>query len=269
MTYHHVRRDAIGSARHATARLAPFALAFGLLNACNTPGSPPPAPDIFIITATATANEPAPVLSPHIRQTLWTAGANSVDAIAYVVDPATGDPTIISLTPHRPDGQVDNEPTRSQHLAENVAEVQRVLNREAARRPFDLLNTIATAMRAAAPPATLIVLSSGLSTSGGLDMRQVGWDANPAFIAAHLKTRRLLPALANYRVIFSGLGLTSGRQPTPSPPQRRTLTEYWLAICRASNADSCNTDVTARPGPSSRSTTPVPVILLPTRHKRP
>ena len=71
-------------------------------------------------------------------------------------------------------------------------------------RPFDLLATIAAAIRAAPPPATLIVISSGLSTSGGLDLRQVGWDASPSSVAAQLKARGLLPDLAGYRVISLG-----------------------------------------------------------------
>ena len=109
----------------------------------------------------------------------------------------------------------------------------------------------------------LIVLSSGLSTAGGLDMRQVGWDASPASVAAQLKARGLLPSLAGYRVIFSGLADTSGRQPGLPLPQRRMLTAIWLAICEASGAASCSTDEMTRPDPPSRSTTPVPVVPVP------
>jgi hypothetical protein len=85
--YYPLRRVAVGSShRPATARLLPLALAFGLLSACNAPH---PGPDTVIIAATATANEPAPVLSAHIHQILRSAGT-SYDATAYVVDPATG-----------------------------------------------------------------------------------------------------------------------------------------------------------------------------------
>ena len=236
-----------------------LALGLGALSACGHP----PVPDTVIIAATATANEPAPVLSAGILQMLQSAGATSTNATAYVVDPATGQPTEIPLTPRRPDGQVDHGPTRSQHLAANIAAVQQVLDHEAAREPFDLLTTIAAATRATPPPATLILLSSGLSTAGGLDMTQAGWDASPASIAAQLKARGLLPSLAGYHVIFSGLAGTAGRQPALPLPQRTTLTAYWLAICRAAGAASCSTDEMTRPDPPSRSTTPVPVVPVP------
>ena len=235
-------------------------MSLGGLSACG----PSPVPATFIVAPTATANEPTPALSADIVQMLQSAASASTNATAYIVAPATGQPVRIPLTPRRPNGQVDYGPTRGQHLAANIAAVQRVLDNEAARGPFDLLNTIAAAVRVAPPPATLIVLSSGLSTAGGLDMRQVGWDASPASVAAQLKARGLLPSLAGYRVIFSGLADTSGRQPALPLPQRRMLTAIWLAICEASGAASCSTDEMTRPDPPSRSTTPVPVVPVPT-----
>jgi len=262
MTHLPLRRGIAGSPGRRAAALRGLLLA-GILGTLASGCGPHPAPQTVIIAATATANEPAPVLSADIMQMLQSAGANSTGATAYVVDPATGQPVTISLTPHRPNGQVDHGPTRSQHLAANIAAVQHVLDREAARGPFDLLNTLAAATRAAPPPATLIVLSSGLSTAGGLDMRQAGWDLSPASIAAELKARGLLPNLAGYHVIFSGLADTSGRQPALPLPQQRTLTATWLAICRASGAAPCSTDEMTRPNPPSRSTTPVPAVPVP------
>lgn len=254
------RQDAAGSPRHlAAARLLPLAMGLAVLSACG----PTSAPRTVIIAATATANEPAPLLSADLLQMLQSAGATSANATAYVVDPATGQPTRISLTPRRASGQVDYGPTRSHKLAVNIAAVQQVLGREAARGPFDLLTTIAAAIRVAPPPATLIVLSSGLSTAGGLDMRQVGWDLSPASVAAQLGARGLLPSLAGYHVIFSGLADTSGRQPALPLPQRRTLILTWLAICQASGAASCGTDEMTRPEPPSHSTSPVPVVSVP------
>jgi hypothetical protein len=148
-------------------------------------------------------------------------------------------------------------------LDRNIAAVQRAVEREAARGPFDLLATLATAVRATPPPATLIVISSGLSTAGGFDLRQVGWDAIPRIVAAQLETRGLLPGLFGYRVIFSGLGNTAGRQPALPLPQQTTLTRYWLAICQAAGATSCSTDDSSRAQPASRSTTPVPLVPVP------
>jgi outer membrane protein OmpA-like peptidoglycan-associated protein len=217
----------------------------------------------FIITATATANEPAPALPADIVQTLRSAGLGKTPATAYVVAPGATQPDTIPLTPHLPNGQVDYGPTRNPAMNANISAVQRAVEREAAQGPFDLLATLAATIKAAPAPATLIVISSGLSTSGGFDLRQVGWDASPSSVAAQLKARGLLPDLAGYQVLFSGLGDTADRQRPLPLPQQTTLARYWEAICQASGAASCSMDNTGRPEPPSHSTIPVPLVPVP------
>lgn len=232
-----------------------------LLTGC---GRAPASLRVIVIAASATANEPAPWMSSADHGLLYGAGVSNGGGIAYVVDPNSGQPTMLTLTPRRPDGQIEYaQPRRDQLLASNVAAVQEVLNREGATRPFDLLSDIAQAVRVSNRPGTVLVLSSGLSTAGGFDLRQVGWDANPSAVAAALRSRGLLPDLAGWRVVFSGLGDVAGVQPSLPQPQRTTLIKYWTAICRASGANSCVVDDTIRPDPPSRSRTPVPVIGIP------
>jgi hypothetical protein len=231
-----------------------------LLSGCGQATGPS---KIIVVAASATANEPAPVLAAPDRALLHDAGATSTRGDAYVVDPNTSEPTEVVLTPRRADGQVEYGPDRSRLLTANIGRVQRLLDRLAADRPFDLLAWLAQAVRVTAQPATLLVLSSGLSTSGALDLRQVGWGANPHAVAVKLRRRGLLPSLAGWRVVFSGLGDTGGRQPTLPLPQWAKLTAYWLAICHAAGAASCTTDPITRPSPPSHSRTPVSVVHVP------
>jgi outer membrane protein OmpA-like peptidoglycan-associated protein len=126
-----------------------------------------------------------------------------------------------------------------------------------------MLQMIGSAVRVTSHPGTLLILSSGLSTAGGFNLRDVGWDANPRTVAAQLRQRGLLPRLAGWRLVFSGLADVSGRQPTLPLPQRTTLTAYWMAICHAAGAAACRIDDTIRPDPPSRSTRPVPVVPVP------
>ena len=70
-------------------------------------------PVSYIIGATATANEPAPVLSSAILQSLRSAGLGRVPATAYVVTPGAGQPDSLPLTPYLSNGQVDYGPTRN------------------------------------------------------------------------------------------------------------------------------------------------------------
>lgn len=232
-----------------------------VLAACGKP--PASTPEVFVVVSSATANEPAPELAADNRSMLEHAGATSTQAEAYVVDPATGQPADVPLTPRRADGQVEFGPSRAYLLSQNVDRVQQLLGGEAVSGPFDLLGLIASAVRVTSPPGTLLVLSSGLSTAAGFDLRQVGWDANPGSIATQLKHRGLLPNLAGWHVIFAGLGDTAGRQPALPLPQRTTLAAYWMAICHAAGAATCGTDEMTRPDPPSHSTTPVPIVPVP------
>jgi outer membrane protein OmpA-like peptidoglycan-associated protein len=144
-----------------------------------------------------------------------------------------------------------------------VNRVQQLLNTLAASKPFDLLAMIAQAVRVTTRPGTLLVLSSGLSTAGGFDLRQVGWGADPRTAAVSLSHRGLLPRLTGWKVVFSGLADTSGTQPAPPVSQRTILARYWLALCHATGAVACSVDAVTRPDPPSRSTTPVPVVRFP------
>jgi outer membrane protein OmpA-like peptidoglycan-associated protein len=226
-------------------------------------GSPSNLPAKFVIATSGTANEPRPGLPGDLTQKLKAAGQSSTAAQAYVLNAGSGAATAISLTPRLANGQVDNGPTRDSVLTSNIARVQNKLADERAQGPFDLLNTLAAATRAVRPPATLIVVSSGLSTSGGLDFRQAGWYASPSSAASHLKAHHLLPRLAGYHVIFTGLGTVDGRQPPLPLPEQGIVKDYWKAICRAASATSCSVDSTSRPARPSLSKIRVPVVPFP------
>jgi outer membrane protein OmpA-like peptidoglycan-associated protein len=223
----------------------------------------PPDPKTIVVAASATANEPEPVLAGPDRAMLRNAGATSPQASAYVVNPNTGQARAVSLTPRRPDGEVDWGPQRDSELTAAVNRVQRLLDGTVASKPFDLLAWIAQAIQVTTHPGTLLVLSSGLSTAGGFDMRQVGWGADPRAAALALRRQGLLPALAGWHVVFSGLGDTAGRQPALLLPERTILTRYWLTLCQAAGAASCSIDEVTRPAPPSRSRVPVPIVGVP------
>jgi len=220
-------------------------------------------PGAIVIAATATANESAPALSSANVALLETAGESGTSAVAYIVNPANGQPAQLPLTPKRADGQVEYGPRRIQLLAQNLSRIGSQIGNEAATGPFDLLTTMLNASRVTSPPATMLLLTSGVTTSGGFDLRQVGWAEPPAGAAADLKERGLLPDLSGWTVIFSGLGETAGRQPALPLPQQTTLASYWLAICHAAGAGACRVDDSPRPVRPSRSTVPVPVVPVP------
>ena len=246
----------------AVAALAAAAALLGLAGCMNGAAKAGPAGGI-VIAATATANEPAPALSSANVALLEMAGESSTSAVAYIVNPATGQPAPLPLTPKRANGQVEYGPRRSQLLAQNLSRIGSQIGDQAATGPFDLLTTMLDASRVTSPPATMLLLTSGVTTSGGFDLRQVGWAKPPASAAADLKQHGLLPDLSGWAVIFSGLGETAGRQAALPLPQQTTLASYWLAICHAAGAAACRVDYSPRPIRPSRSTVPVPVVPVP------
>ena len=248
--------------RIIVAGLAAATVLLGLAG-CVTAVSKAATADAIVIAATATANEPGPALSSADVALLQMAGEAGTSAGTFVVSPSSGQAAPFPLTPRRPDGQVEYGPRRSQLLADNISRIASRLGTEAATGPFDLLSTILTASRVTSAPATMLLLTSGVTTAGGFDLRKVGWAEPPAAAAASLKQRGLLPDLTGWTVIFSGLGETAGRQPALPLPQQTTLASYWLAICHAAGAAACRVDDTPRPVHGSRSTVPVPVPVVP------
>ena len=237
-----------------------IASAIGSLAACDHLAVPA---KVIVVVASATRNEPAAVLASVDLALMRRDALSPTGAISYVVDPNTGQPRTVALTPRRPDGEVEYGPSQDAVLTANLNQVQRLLDREAADGPFDLLSLMAMAVRVSSVPGTLIVVSSGLSTAGGFDLRQVGWYASSATVAAQLKHEGLLPVLTGWHVLFSGLGDTAGNQPALPLPQRSELADYIIAICRAAGAAWCATDDVTRPAPLAHSTFPVPVVPVP------
>jgi outer membrane protein OmpA-like peptidoglycan-associated protein len=255
-------RRTTGLSRAIAAGLA-AGTALLVLTGCMTTPSKADVADVIVIAATATANETAPALSSASVALLQATGNSSTSAVAFVVNPSNGQSAQLPLTPRRSDGQVEYGPRRPQLLAQNVSGIESRISDEAATGPFDLLNTMLDASRVTSPPATMLLLTSGVTTSGGFDLRKVGWAEPPASAAAALKQRGLLPDLAGWTVIFSGLGETAGRQPALPLPQQTTLASYWLAICHAAGAAACRVDDSPRPVRSSHSTVPVPIVPVP------
>ena len=85
-------------ARVMAAGLAAAAVLLGLAG-CMTAVSKADTADAIVIAATATANEPAPALSTANAGLLEAAGESRTPAVAFVLNPATGQAAQFPLTP--------------------------------------------------------------------------------------------------------------------------------------------------------------------------
>jgi outer membrane protein OmpA-like peptidoglycan-associated protein len=255
--------------------------------AAAAPTSIPPPPDCgtptggrtVVVLVSGTAHEPRPSLTPRAEQLLRDAadsrdatdrpgGRGSVAVIASA-DGGAGSrpPEVLPLTPRRANCEVEHAPQQRPRLIDiNIARVRNaVADRAAAHPGLDLLAGIDNAVRGRGPGGQLIVVSNGLNTTGGFDLRQVGWNEKPADLVAQLDQRGLLQnLLPGWHVLFTGLGDTAGAQPPLTRPARQTLIGYWTAICTAAApGGSCAVDDTPLdPGPS-RATADTPVVDVP------
>jgi outer membrane protein OmpA-like peptidoglycan-associated protein len=224
-----------------------------------------------VLLESATATEPRPAVTAKANQ-LLRAAAESPEVTngrigkssAAVVTSADGSSTaVFPLTPRRGDGTVEHGFNRRTLIDENLGRVAAAVAAVRATRPgLDLLAGMDNATRGTSP-ATLVVISSGLSTTGGLDLRQVGWLADPAEISAQLRQRNLLPNLSGWHVLFTGLGATAGIQSPLPKPTRDKLIAYWTAICTATGAASCDIDNSPVPAAPPAATAVMPTVPVP------
>ena len=139
----------------------------------------------------------------------------------------------------------------------NRGTVDAALAGAAARTPeVDLLGAIDLAARTLpeGEASTIVVVDSGLSTTGPLDFTQPGLlDADPAALADGLEAAGALPDLSEVdRIVFQGLGDTAPPQQPISQAQRTNLTAIWQAVVAAAGASGEVEDAPlsgdARPG---------------------
>ncbi len=129
----------------------------------------------------------------------------------------------------------------------------------------DLLAALALAARSvtdAVGPRTIIVLDSGLQTTGALRFQDSGGallDANPAEVVDLLRRTQQLPDLTGLRVVFTGLGDTAPpQQPLPAPA-RAVLVDLWTAIVEAAGGSA---QVQEAPLPNTRTLEGLPPVSV-------
>ncbi|ADJ50780.1 hypothetical protein AMES_8954 [Amycolatopsis mediterranei S699] len=227
--------------------------------------------DRVLIVVSGTANERRPILTDPARKILL-AAANSGNvssqgsgqsSVALVAAADGADSRQVVLTPRRADGSLEHGLQRPALIERNVQLVADTVAAMTAARPgLDLLGGIDAAVRGV-PPGRLIVVSSGLSTAGAFDLRQVGWDAEPEAVASQLAGKNALPHLENWHVLFTGLGSVAGGQPPLPGPAHDKLLQYWQAICARAQAGRCDFDDKRVAAEPPRTTVATPVVPVP------
>jgi outer membrane protein OmpA-like peptidoglycan-associated protein len=225
----------------------------------------------IVVLASAGSNEPRPALTSGVEARLADAarsrdatdGKNGKGSLAIVTSADGATAQTLPLTPRRATGAVEHGLQRESLIEANVQRVSEAVGNLAATRPgVDLLSGIDNAVRGIGP-GTLVVISSGLSTAGGFDLRRTGWQVEPAALASELRARGLLPRLDGWRFVMTGIGATAGTQAPLSLPTRERLVAYWREICHAAGAAECLFDETRLDPRPPNGQVPTPEVPVP------
>jgi outer membrane protein OmpA-like peptidoglycan-associated protein len=158
--------------------------------------------------------------------------------------------------------ELETDPGRlAEGFGENLKRVQASLSATAGNQPdLDLLGVLGVLAHTPSP-ATLFVHSSGLQTTGLLDLRSTGSEVDVGATLAGLPQDQL-PDLTGKRVVFVGLGQVAGPQRPPTERMRSAVRELWLAVCRKAHGDCAPAPLQAG-GEAPRSKVAVPTIPVP------
>lgn len=219
----------------------------------------------IVIGATATANEPAIGLGPDELSPVWEAVKEGTVDLTAFVGSASEQPVVhkdVSVYYDEATKEVDTDPTRlADGYAKNMKPVHATLAHAAGTQSeVDLLGLLSVMARTPGP-ATLLVHSSGLQTTGLLDLRGWGSDLDIATTVDHLPQDQL-PDLTDKRVMFIGLGQVAGPQQRLTERMHADVQELWLRVCRKAHGD-CDPIVRQSTGGSPDSTVAVPTIPVP------
>lgn len=154
---------------------------------------------------------------------------------------ADGAPAVVFQTtiPELPtDGLSENK--KKAIAGEYVGQLQAVLDQLSAEVPeVDTLEAIrigALALSKAEQNKVLLVLDTGLSSTGYLNFTQGLLNAEPEAIVAALDEAEALPDLEGISVLWALCGQTAAPQPSLSEREKQSLQSSWEAILTASGA---------------------------------
>ncbi|HSL07267.1 MAG TPA: OmpA family protein [Pseudonocardiaceae bacterium] len=215
------------------------------------------APGALAVIVGAHAN----MVAPSVLDTIQT----EIDTAAELGSPATvivddGSPT--ASAPLSLKAANDNPLYRQ----DQVNQLKNLIDQTRADNPeVDLLAAISLAARSvteAVGPRTIVVIDSGLQTTGALrfqDQDGALLNANPDEVVELLRRTQQLPNLTGMRVIFTGLGDTAApQQPLPAPA-RAVLVALWTKIVESAGGKA---EIKQAPLPSTRTMDGLPPVTI-------
>ncbi|MGW4393880.1 OmpA family protein [Amycolatopsis nivea] len=227
-----------------------FAAAAALLAACSATAGPTPgstaagtslttdgcsaAPDKPVsLVVGARAGSQRPAVAAGVQDLLSGAVQNQQSVQVFRVD---GQPSrALKISPAI---KGKNESQRKQEIANAVQQVAQAVAGLGPKSPeADDLAALSEAGKLTGDGGTVVLMDSGLSTTGTISFRNTGmFDTDPGEVANFLAAKHLLPELKNKAVLLAGLGLTADPQPALDGNLQKKVIALWQAVAAKAGA---------------------------------
>ena len=163
----------------------------------------------------------------------------------------------------------DEQKLKSDADAKTLALLQKVSTVTADDPETDVLESLRVAVRSLAngPDGTgkaVIVIDTGLSTTGFLDFRNNLLDGDPEQIVRALSEKHAIPDLTNTTVYWQQMGDVAAPQAELSPVQRIKMEEIWRAVIEAGGGSLVVTEAVPNNSILGEGLPPVSVVEIET-----
>lgn len=246
-----------------------------LMAACGGPGEPATTATAQLGSCTVSAgpmaflignrsNSPAVGADPQGVLAEGTQLAVENDSNMMLADTG-GMPQVLTISSDDPSSTT---PTETLSPGRRVANLHRaILHTQASAPeadPLEALNLAVDHIQAHGGSGTIVMVDSGLQTTGALDYTQPGLLSVPATtLAERLARSGKLPDLTGVTMVFVGLGTTARPQPKLNAASKDALKRHWLALARTAGAH-CVTDAAApEPGAAQAGLPGVSLVRVP------
>ena len=188
----------------------------------------------------ARSNSPMPTLSAGVKATMNSA-LDAHQAITIVrID---GNPRVVFSQAFNPQGNSQTQKVQRDAYVANVNKIlqgtgQTATDIRAQTPQADMLGALAVAASEVPPGGNVIVMDSGLQTTGLLNFTAGLLNDDPQTIVNYLKSAGELPDMTGQHVYFVGLGWTAPPQPALDVRNRTRVVQTWEKLVTAAGA-SC------------------------------
>lgn len=193
----------------------------------------------LVIISGVHSNSPRPAVSGQTATEAILNSTSNSGQICIVIN--DGKPFALADYQIKEQSQSLSKTKREQIAQELAGRVVAVLNGAASVTPeVDTMASLHLAARAFSDSdgqkKILLIMDSGLSTSGYVDFTQNLLRANSDAVVEYLQNNNALPDLSGVSVIWAGLGDVAGDQEPLTPNCLQTLKEIWEEVLYSSGA---------------------------------